>query len=404
VIAVIGILVGLLLSAVQKVREAANRLKCQNNLKQIALAAHTYHDANGSLPPGYLGVQPKNEAGGNNESPVSSFIGVLPFLLPYLEQNNLASQIDFNWNGRWYATTGGTAPATTANAGSVPNLVPAQATVKTFLCPSNGTIPPPSGTKDWQELSAHFWIGGPAAGPYPAPEKGYQVYPTVQYYGGCCNQEFPESTFDRGSPSDLALTFGLTDYVGVAGPAGRGPGDWGPPPDGYFPVHLEQYTGVFTNRSETRIPDILDGTSHTLMFGETLGLFTGGTKMLAYTWMGSNFVSTFPGVLAPADIDGARVVDTTAYGQGTPASNKTYPSQGFSSFHPGAANFAMCDGSVRALKAGTGTWKLMGGTAATGYLPAGTNGLSRPPADWFVLQSLAGMRDGTAPDTSSLAP
>jgi prepilin-type N-terminal cleavage/methylation domain-containing protein/prepilin-type processing-associated H-X9-DG protein len=114
VMAIIAILLGLLLPAVQKVREAAARIGCMNNLKQIGLACHAYHDAMAGLPPGYLATAayPDTAPGW----------GWGAFLLPYLEQGNLAAQINTS------------APVQTQPA--------IQTVLKVYLCPSDS--PPAS--------------------------------------------------------------------------------------------------------------------------------------------------------------------------------------------------------------------------------------------------------------------
>jgi prepilin-type N-terminal cleavage/methylation domain-containing protein/prepilin-type processing-associated H-X9-DG protein len=133
VIAIIAILVGLLLPAVQRIREAANRLRCTNNLKQIGLALHNYHDSNGRFPPSYLWADPGVPAGGGgignifDRPPLSSFFqtnwpgwGWAALLLPYLEQDNL------------YGTINLTAPTVGAQAAT------ARATLlRVYTCPSD---------------------------------------------------------------------------------------------------------------------------------------------------------------------------------------------------------------------------------------------------------------------------
>jgi prepilin-type N-terminal cleavage/methylation domain-containing protein len=128
VIAIIAILIGLLLPAVQKVREAAARMGCQNNLHQISLAAHDYESGIGKLPPG---LNWNSSTGGG------SYVGSLGFILPYVEQDNVYRQINpdfFNLNldtNPWW-----TDAATYAVA---------QSHIKTFECPSDNPYGPVTG-------------------------------------------------------------------------------------------------------------------------------------------------------------------------------------------------------------------------------------------------------------------
>src|SRR5919112_1998339 len=81
VIAIIAVLIGLLLPAVQKVREAAARAKCSNNLKQLALGLHNYHDVNGTFPPGAANVN-------------ATSIGWNSYALPHIEQDAMWKQMN----------------------------------------------------------------------------------------------------------------------------------------------------------------------------------------------------------------------------------------------------------------------------------------------------------------------
>src|ERR1700730_3956802 len=94
VIAIIAILIGLLVPAVQKIREAAARTQCINNLKQIGLALHSYHDAHRKFPPGYVDGNTSSDSTPDND--VGPGWGWASFLLPYHDQNSVYTRINFS--------------------------------------------------------------------------------------------------------------------------------------------------------------------------------------------------------------------------------------------------------------------------------------------------------------------
>jgi prepilin-type N-terminal cleavage/methylation domain-containing protein len=120
VMAIIAVLVGLLLPAVQRIRESANRLSCSNNLKQVGLALHNHHDTKGRFPAG-------------RGAPLPAVFSAQAALLPYIEQAGLQNLIDFTSAPTTFSVAGGPSYDGTRN------LAAATTTVKVFLCPSDPT-------------------------------------------------------------------------------------------------------------------------------------------------------------------------------------------------------------------------------------------------------------------------
>lgn len=158
VIAIIAILIGLLLPAVQKVREAAARMSCSNNLKQQVVGLHNYHSAYGNFPAAFETPQ-------NDPNPFNAAWGWCSFLLPYVEQDNLARQMGVSHNTRF---GGGVMTCTPAN-------VPGQLSttkLKIFRCPSDtgGDI---NVDRQGHATSNYRAVAGPYTYPYVSPNMDF---------------------------------------------------------------------------------------------------------------------------------------------------------------------------------------------------------------------------------------
>jgi prepilin-type N-terminal cleavage/methylation domain-containing protein/prepilin-type processing-associated H-X9-DG protein len=340
VIAIIAVLIGLLLPAVQKVREAAARSKCQNNLRQIGIAAHNYDSANGRLPPGYLGPLPNRPPIISNAPMVDSMIrnyqwvGTLPYLLPHLEQETVFGQLQANRNSRVVAQNFLFHRADR-------DLADTQ--VKLFLCPSDDAA---EAVSVGVIIAVHTY-GNSLGLFYVPPDNPW----------GVANRQYP---------------LGRTNYLGVAGAFGTDAVISDPSAGG---ANLAKYEGLFFNRSETTLARIPDGTSQTLLFGEGLGGQGVGPRDTAWAWV----MGPIPTRLGLGRGDIPAPIPTSW----ATASSAGANAMKFSSRHPTGVHFCFADGSVRV--------RPFGQTYVTS---------PQPSEDWWILQRLAGCKDAELVDVN----
>ncbi len=292
VIAIIAILIGLLLPAVQKIREAAARMSCQNNLKQIALAAHAFESSNGFLPAG-MDIHSS---------------GPLVFMLPFLEQGPQFSLYDKN-AGLWFYSPTNNPTVGSATIPRPPARYGAEGDIRTFLCPSA----PPSNNGP-VGVAIYCGVSGVdfPSGINPPPSGSQTIY------------------YDTGTGSRRA--FGRCNYLANGG-------DWRTDLGIRY-----RFRGPFYWKSKERISNILDGTSYTLFFGEASG---GGDPFNQIPWPGSP--TPIPNPSTWTAYSWAIGPTYTSFGIGDQQFGGANDWAQFASKHPNLIQFAYADGSVRQL-------------------------------------------------------
>jgi prepilin-type N-terminal cleavage/methylation domain-containing protein/prepilin-type processing-associated H-X9-DG protein len=318
VIAIIAVLIALLLPAVQAAREAARRAQCVNNLKQIALASHNYESSNGTFPLGNRYIDNTCYASASLCSG-SCWFGHSAFslVLSYIEGNATFNAVNYNFV-----------------ANSSRNTTGYSAKVATYVCPSDLPASPGAGYFPWSQCS----------------------------YG-----------MGRGTQENIYVNWAVTSFPD---PNAEQPGK----------CNAALGNGIFGAESAVRIAQVTDGTSNTVMFGEmsrwkddiavivNQGYFTAAfgpapwgsawgdirpqTGAFCYTRInappdrtGAIINSIWPGCGTSAGIPTDWFYDggSTVYG-GCVKARTSIGQWAFRSLHPGGANFAMADGSVRFLK------------------------------------------------------
>jgi prepilin-type N-terminal cleavage/methylation domain-containing protein/prepilin-type processing-associated H-X9-DG protein len=288
VIAIIAILIGLLLPAVQKVRDAAARASCSNNLKQIGLAVHNYHDARQTLPPHHICA----------DWPTWAVI-----ILPYIEQDNAYRQWDL----------------TKRNAEQPTNPDPIAHNIATYFCPARRS----ASSTPLSDQPTDTAIGATVSS-LPGRTGGLSDY-------AVCGGNDDAGNRPKG-PLMISIFTGVTPTGTVVASNKMGTAPIG--------------TTITSWRGQTLLTDITDGTSNTLLIGEkhVRPISRDGKNEDCSVFSSSNAKTSIR--LAGLDPDG-----TTQYTldpnelDATPTSNT-----GFGGPHTGVCMFVFCDGSVKAVK------------------------------------------------------
>ena len=340
VIAIIAVLIGLLLPAVQSAREAARRIQCTNNLKQLGLAMHNYHDVNQSFPQGGF------------YSVASASIGDSPWmhsylmgLMPFFEQGNVYSA--FNSNLRYN---------TALNA----NVTVHAAKFSALVCPSDPTTI--NGNGRWTTTA-------------------YTGYPT-------------------------AYTVGLTNYFGISGPWPNPPRGvsgtastttgQGPPvpgnatPDPNWAAEVANALGIIYITSNVTLGGITDGTSNTMLLGEGVYGRLKPDDQNCFRWYcAGNYGDSIITTMYPLNAD-KTLPDFT---DPTLKNGSTIWNNSAASNHPGGANFAFADGSVKFIKNTISTWaySTSGSTIKPSNVVFNSNGTytTTPGTVWGIYQALS---------------
>jgi len=231
VIAIIGVLIALLLPAVQQAREAARRMQCVNNLKQLGIATHNYHDTFGCLPSGTITVATAASGSSGDQNVASWGWGAL--LLPFMEQQNMADQLGV-----------GQVPLNSYVKGTASNgitLADKSLVLDAFICPSD-TGPQINDSSRFSRLASNAYVASPT-----------KLAPKSNYMGNFGHNR--------------SRVWNNSQYAGIA--------------TGMF-----RYSGGAAGPVKIGLHDITDGTSNSMMYSERAYMLKGNVRFYPGSWVG----------------------------------------------------------------------------------------------------------------------